>query len=555
MGEPGLGVSLSHLEIKGLTGQGWAIGEVHLTEGYWVLLVQDQQVAEELARQLVGISAPKKGGVLLNGKSPYRNPATRAACASVLTSESSLLARTVGESVALSSEVPAAMGPPFLRVPSDTQESLALLGLEQLRDRTSASLSPAERRQVAFAIAMAQKSVELSVYCEPRLDLSTAQRSALQVHMSELAVSSCVLCITSSLHDARQLGGPHARLTRSNWVWLDTGENSTPTFQLVVEGTGLCPVAADLAVHASVVAMSVHNCGDDCQLLQVHVRTLNDITTQIARVARRVHGRVTRLYVDESDRHLASTANPYRTSHDTPRTSSVPRFSQHCNLVRIALSRQCYLLATSLASTAGAVLVLGEPVLAGIYTAAQLQFDALGAVQKSLSFSITGVVPLGSLFASRLLTSEPGVGSLIEPLTRFGASRRCLVSINWVLLSLFSAAIAGASAALVMLMTRNVVWSELSVAVWIAACSGATYTGIFVALAHLRRTWVQWSFLVADYILGGEALGISSVFPHAHLLNLLGAPWAQELRQPVSFIFLGALLVLAFGLTLLRTEN
>jgi hypothetical protein len=130
-----------------------------------------------------------------------------------------------------------------------------------------------------------------------------------------------------------------------------------------------------------------------------------------------------------------------------------------------------------------------------------------------------------------------------------------LVSISWILASLFSAVIAGASAALVMLTTRNTAWSELGIAVWIAACGGATYTGIFAALVRLRRTWVQWSFLVADYILGGEALGISSLFPHAHLLNLLGAPWAQELRQPVSFIFLGALLVLAFGLTLLRTEN
>jgi hypothetical protein len=446
-------------------------------------------------------------------------------------------------------------GPPFLGVPSDTQESLALLGLEQLTDLTVASISPGERRQVAFAIAMARKSVELSVYCEPRLDLSTVQRSTLQVHMTELAVRSCVLCITSSLHDARQLGGPHARLTRSDWDWLDTGENSTPTFHLVVEGTGLRPVAADLIVHASVVTMSLHNCGDDNQLLQVHVRILNDITTQIARVARRVHARVTRLYVDESDGHVCSKANPYRTSYDTPRSRSVPRSSQHCNLVRIALSRQCHLLATALASTAGAALVLGEPAVAGIYTALQLQLDALGAVQKSLSFLITGVVPLGSLLAARLLSGGPRLGNLIDPLTRIGVNRRCLVSISWILASLFSAVIAGASAALVMLTTRNTAWSELGIAVWIAACGGATYTGIFAALVRLRRTWVQWSFLVADYILGGEALGISSLFPHAHLLNLLGAPWAQELRQPVSFIFLGALLVLAFGLTLLRTEN
>lgn len=193
--------------------------------------------------------------------------------------------------------------------------------------------------------------------------------------------------------------------------------------------------------------------------------------------------------------------------------------------------------------------------MAGIYTASQLRFNASGAVQKSLTFLITGVVPLGALLASRLLTSKSAVGSSIEPLTRLGVSRRLVVSINWVLVSLFSAAIAGASATLVMLTTRNATGSELAVAVWIAACSGATYAGIFVALAHLRRTWLQWSFLVADYILGAAALGISSLFPHAHLLNLLGAPWAQELRQPVSFIFLGVLLALAFGLTLLRTEN
>ena len=538
---------MSHLEINGLAGQGWAIGEVHLTEGYWVLLVQDEQVAEELARQLVGISVSNTGRILLNGKSPYCNPATRAVCASVLTRESSLLARTVGESLALSSEVLASM--------SNTQESLVLFGLEQLKDRTPASLSPGERRQVAFAIAIARKSVELLVCCEPLLDLSAVQRSTLQVHMSELAARSCVLCITSSMHDARQLGGPHAQLTRSGWGWLRPGENSMSTLHLVVEGMGLRPVVADLAVNANVVTMSMHNCGDDSQLLQVHVRALNDITTQIARVARRVHARVTRLYVDESDHHVGSTANPYRTSHDTPWSSSVPRPTQHCNLVRIAWSRQRHLLATTVASPAGALLVLGEPALAGIYTACQLRFDAPGAVQKSLSFLIIGVVPLGSLLASRLLTAKPGSGSLLEPLSRFGVSRRYLVSINWVLVSLFSAVIAGASATIVMLMTRSTAWSELGVAVWIAACGGATYTGIFAALAQLRRTWLQWSFLVADYILGGEALGISILFPHSHLLNLLGAPWAQELPQPESFIFLGVLLVLAFGLTLLRAEN
>jgi energy-coupling factor transporter ATP-binding protein EcfA2 len=547
VGEPGLGASLSHLEIRGLTSQCWTIGEVHLTEGYWVLLVQDEQVAEELTRQLVGISAPRKGYVLLNGRSPHRHPATRATCASVLASEPSLIAGTVGDSLALISE--------FLGVPRIGKESLILLGLEQLRERTASSLSPGERRQVAFAIAMARKSVELSVYCEPRLNLSAAQRSTLQVHMSELAARCCVLCITSSLHDARQLGGPHARLTRSGWGWLDTGGNSAPTVHVVVEGTGLRPVAADLAVDPTVVTMSLHNCADESQLLQVHVQTLRDITAQIARVSRQVHARVTRLYVDESDRHVCSTITPYRTSHDTPLPRSVPRPSQHCNLVRIALSRQCHSTAKALASTAGVLLVLGEPAATGIYTATQAQLDAAGAVQKSLSFLIAGVVPLGSLLAAHLLTSEPGFGRLLEPPTRIGVSRRCLVSINWILASLFSAAIAGASAALVMLVTRNAAWSELGVAMWIAACGGATYTGIFVALAYLRRTWVQWSFLIADYVLGGEALGISSLFPRGHLLNLLGAPWAQDLRQPVSFIFLGALLVLAFGLTLMRTEN
>lgn len=536
---------MSHLEIRGLTGQGWTVGEVHLTEGYWVLLVQDEQVAEELTRQLVGIAAPETGCVLLNGRPPYRDPATRAACTCVLTSESSLAARTVGETLALS----------FLGAPSNPQGTLSLLGLEQLTERAASSLSPGEHRQVAFAMAMARKSVELAVYCEPRLDLSAAQRSTLQVHMSELAGRCCVLCITSSLHDALQLGGPHARLTRSGWGWLDTGEISTSSFHLVVEGTGLRPVAADLAVNPTVVTMSVHNYPDESQLLQFHVRTLDDITTQIARVARQVHARVTRLYVNGSDRLMCSSIHPYRTSHDTPRVSSVSRSSQHCNLVRIALTRQRQLMATTLASMSGALLVFGVPAVAGIYTAIQSHLDAPGAEQKSLTFLITGIVPLGSLLAARLFTSEPEFGRLLAPLTRLGVSRRCLVSINWVLVGSLSAAIAGVSAALVLLMAGDTAWSELGVAMWIAACGGATYTGIFAALSHLRRTWVQWSFLVADYMLGGGALGISSVFPRAHLLNLLGAPWAQDMRQPVSFIFLGVLLVLAFGLTLLRTEN
>jgi len=537
-------VVLTLLEISDWTEPAWSIERANLTDGYWVLLVENQQIADELARGLLGLRRPKRGRIHLNGKPLYGRPLTRARHVGVLPRESHALATTVHAAVARVW--------PFLDPRDGALAPLTTFELDHLVARTFESLSAAERRQVAFALAIARRSSELAVFCEPRLDLTGSQAAILQAHMSELAQHACVLGITASLHDARQLGGPHAHLTRGGWVWLAAQTDANAIGKVLVEGKGLRPVAAHLASEANVTRLCL-DAQDDAErdLLQVEARSAAALTNQIARVAREHHATISRIHMDES---LVQAPAPERIAQASAAEPNILPIEQHSNVVRLAWAREREVMVSRVRTAAGITFIVGVPVLTAAIAAAQQQLDAAGALRSTLTFLITYAVPLGALLGVAVLNGDSALSGTLEPLARFGANRRILVCTNSVLVFLSCAAVAAVSAAAAVLLTSGSNWSEVGTCSWIAALGAATYAAIFQLADQLRRTWLKWAFLVADILLGASALGLSALFPHAHLLNLMGLPEGLDASQSISSVCLGALLVLAFGLTLLRTE-
>jgi hypothetical protein len=428
-------------------------------------------------------------------------------------------------------------------------------GLQSLWDRTVESLSNAERRQVAFAMAIAREAVDLFVYCEPRLDLTEAQVSMLQVHMSERAKSCCVLCITSSLHDARLLGGPHAQVTRNGgWAWLSPGVGADSPARVLVAGTGLRSACAELALNPDVSQLVLQDQDATSEVLQLSARSGSSIVMHVARVARQNHANVFRLQVEEqaTSDGLPGATNRFPVDGVSPVSSN----DQHCNVARIALTCQAESLGRTSRTLVGALFVLGAPMVTAAYAAGQVGRDRAAATLNTLDFLVTYIVPFWSLLGVRLLNRKSGLGGLVEPLARCGASRRMLLCANLALMSLACAAVTSASAAFAVLKTAGAFGSDLWISAWVVAVGTSAYVALFGALTVcVRRTWVPWAFLLADLTLGGTALGLSAMFPHAHLLNLIGAPGVIDLAPRTSLALLGALIVLAFGLTWLCAET
>lgn len=510
-----------------------------------MLLVGNEQIATELTRLLVGLDPPRHGLILLNGKPPYRSPGTRAACVSVQSVERRAPGRTVRSMLTHQSQL--------FEIGRNGVDCLASFGLEHLVDRAHDSLSAQERRQLAFATAIARRDIEFAVFCEPRLDLTAAQLAKLQDYMSELANRACVVCITTSLHDARQLGGPHAQLSRTGWSWVSTGAEPGSRTRLMIEGTGLPSLAAHLAAQEWVSELRMRRVDSELQRLHVSADAGSEVTCQIARVARQNHAKIGRICTEES---LMPEQVAERERLSQGAAQAVSDHSQHCNLGRMVWDSLRELLARTLPSSRGALLLLGAPVLTASYAVGQRQLIASEeALQNTLRFFATYIVPLGALLAVRVLNAEPALGGLVEPLARLGASRRIVVSANAAVICVLSAVVAVLSVTVGVLFSAGRLSADLGVCAWIAALGATSYTSIFLLIEQLRHRWLQWLYLLGDMALGASALGVSALFPHAHLLNLLGLSGPLDRAQWFSSVCLAAFVVLAYGLTLIRSET
>jgi hypothetical protein len=405
---------------------------------------------------------------------------------------------------------------------------------------------------------MAQAEVDLAVYCEPLLLLSAGQCPAYHQHVARLSQDSCVLSITASEHDALELGGPHAHVTRQGWHWVDANLGASGSSCLHVEGMRLCPVVAQVVATPSVTRLQINKSPTGHDQIEIVTPANAGVVLELIKAVRAQRAAITRIFTT-ADHETASESpahvEPAAPHEHRPRSSAAG--SRFEGSLRCAW-RTVYPEASQvLRRPRGIGLLLGQPLLAALYVLTQGHRNPNAAVQESLEFVATLLVPLGALYLSRFMFATGARDGSRGTLARYGANRRAVVAVYWLSLVLLGA-VGGAGTAVTTLLAargcHGLALAELGTAAWIVALGGSVYVGFLQCLSTAPRGWLLWAFLLFDYVLGAANLGVSAIFPHAHLMNLLGANSGPLMPQQASCIFLGALLALALGLTLWRTD-
>jgi ABC-type thiamine transport system ATPase subunit len=173
----------------------WA--DLQLDSGVHNIVTLTPEGGSELVEIGSGLSAPKRGTVLIDGKNPHSRPEIRRRIGSLFSVEAVSEVRTVEAWVARAlllkqtNAVPAAV--------------LETIGLGALAKRTPGALSPGEARAVALAVALASEAGVILLF-EP---LATpAGRARVVSSIVEAAEKgAAVVCVTASARDAADIGG------------------------------------------------------------------------------------------------------------------------------------------------------------------------------------------------------------------------------------------------------------------------------------------------------------------------------------------------------------
>ena len=193
---------MSHLRLERVWSGRLKDVSVELEAGVHVIIGAESDGTGELIELCAGVRAPRRGAVEVNGVAPSSAPACRRAIASLLPSEEGADGSRVGRWLA---ELGTRLG--FAPEPL----------LERLRlepHRTLASLSGGERRRLACHVALTRESPELVALHEPLPAVGADARAHVLGRIAELGRARVVLVTTSSLADARELGGTTFRLDR-----------------------------------------------------------------------------------------------------------------------------------------------------------------------------------------------------------------------------------------------------------------------------------------------------------------------------------------------------
>ena len=514
-----------------------------------MVLVDSDRVAAEFTRLLVGQDRPVRGRLLIDGLSPRNAPAIRVNIASLLAREDFSFSETVQGAV----DSVAALR----RISPSVGSVLSLLGLEGLATRATRTLSSNESRQVATALALAQIDAHAAIFCEPLLALNQQQTVAFQQQLSILASRACVLCLTSSLHDARMLGGPHAQLSARGWTALESDSLKSTRLRVHIEGPSLRQLASELALHAPLARLTLQTGNQSQDKLELIGSPADVSTSQIVRMARRGLTSISRMFVrgigNLGPEAVAPGGSPTLVKAEPTTTNRGMNFYD----LRLCAVAQLHLVARARSTLAGWATLLLLPSIATVYATLLRSREGSWASYDALIFLGTVLAPLWSLILCRLMYADHILGSGVETLARYGAGRRGLAVNRLLAVSLVNAALAALSAGLVCATGGWVALAhgELISAMWITGMGGAVYGAIVVGLTDASRShWVRWAFILLDFLMGGTSRAISFPFPRAHLHNLLGSATAIEFPQRGSCTILGILLFLAIGLTAARTE-
>ncbi len=542
---------MTTIQLLGLKSRSFAPISVELSTGLWVILTDRECVADEFSRLLVGLDRPRRGNLLIDGQSPRSCPTRRKSIASLLAREQLCFSETTEGAVAA---IAALRG-----VSLDAISVLKLLTIEALATRDTRSLTSNESRQVATALALSQLDAKAAVFFEPLVALNQTQISQFQHQLSTLARQACVLCVTSSMHDARLLGGPHAQLTSGGWTAFKGDLVGSPLQHVYVEGPNLRQLTSEVALLFPITRLSLQTRNQTQDSLEIVGASSNLSTSKIVGIARRTRTSISRMFAEGmGTAPIQGDAQQLMTElgrGDTNKTNSGLSLSA----LTIGGRSQWHLTSKVLASVMGCAALLGEPSVAAIYASLQRFGANSWTSYEALVFLGTVLAPLWALILCRLMYADSALGSGVEVLARYGAKRRILALNRLLTVSLLNGAL-GAISSVLMLVCISSGWAapahgELVLASWIVGLGGAVYGAIVVALTDATRSHLsRWAFILLDFLMGGTSRAISFPFPRAHLHNLLGSATAIEFSQRGSCIILGLLLFLAVGLTMLRTD-
>lgn len=172
------------------------------SRGLSVVVGAESDGSGELVSLCAGTRAPRRGQLTLGGLRPSSSPACRRGIASLLADE------PVGGDGAVRDwllELVPLLG---IELPA------VLAGSSVEPDRALASLSGAERRELALAVALAHPEPALVVLHEPLTACAASQRESLLARLAELGKDRPVLITTASIATARRLGGTTYLLDR-----------------------------------------------------------------------------------------------------------------------------------------------------------------------------------------------------------------------------------------------------------------------------------------------------------------------------------------------------
>jgi len=200
---------MSRLELKGTTGRALARTELVLEAGSHVVLAETPDGADELVALISGAIRPRRGVVLLDGEEPYRNEATRASLRSLREREALPFGRTV--------EIALDRALSIRGSARQVSEVLGDFGLSNWGKRPTASLSAAEARTVALALALGGEAGALLALFEPLATGLPNDRVAAEI-ASRARAGAVVVSVTASVRDAVTLGGRAFVLDRGRIV-------------------------------------------------------------------------------------------------------------------------------------------------------------------------------------------------------------------------------------------------------------------------------------------------------------------------------------------------
>jgi energy-coupling factor transporter ATP-binding protein EcfA2 len=184
---------LSSLVVERLWGARLKDVSLQLGLGVSVVIGDETDGTGELVASCAGVRAQRRGRVTLDGIEPGSSPACRRRIASLLADER---------------DAPCGNVQGWLQAPVESLGVSEQAVLETCRvrpDRRLASLSAAEWRELALALALAHPNPALVVLHEPLAACAAGDSSRLLERLAALGRRSVVLVTTSSLAAARSL--------------------------------------------------------------------------------------------------------------------------------------------------------------------------------------------------------------------------------------------------------------------------------------------------------------------------------------------------------------